>query len=91
MSLKALVDLLRPLQWLKNLLHFVERAEQSGGIVDDSFNSSDFLALIQEKIRQLDVASARRDIVRFIKDPLQIEIWSQEYFLQLAQMIKIES
>jgi hypothetical protein len=42
-------------------------------------------------ILQLDVASARRDIVRFIKDPVQIEIWSQEYFLQLAQMIKIES
>ena len=74
-----------------NLLHFVERAVQSGGIVDDSFNSSDFLALMQKKIRQLDVASARRDIVRFIKDPVQIEIWSQEYFLQLAQMIKIES
>lgn len=74
-----------------NLLHFVERAVQSGGIVDDSFNSSDFLALTQKKIRQLDVAAARRDIVRFIKDPVQIEIWSQEYFLQLAQMIKIES
>jgi predicted nucleotidyltransferase component of viral defense system len=74
-----------------NLLHFVERAVQSGGIVDDSFNSSDFLALMQKKIRQLDVASASRDIVRFIKDPVQIEIWSQEYFLQLAQMIKIES
>ena len=74
-----------------NLLHFVERAVQSGGIVDDSFNSSDFLALMQKKIRQLDVAFARRDIVRFIKDPVQIEIWSQEYFLQLAQMIKIES
>jgi len=74
-----------------NLSHFVERAVQSGGLVDDSFNESDFLDLVQEKIRQLDVVSARRDIVRFIKDPLQIEIWSQEYFLQLAQMMKIES
>jgi hypothetical protein len=49
MSLKALVVLLRPHQWLKNLLHFVERAVQSGGIVDDSFNSSNFLALMQKK------------------------------------------
>jgi len=74
-----------------NLSHFVERAVQSGGLVDDSLNESDFFELVQKKIRQLDVASARRDIVRFVKDPLQIEIWSQEYFLQLAQMIKVES
>lgn len=74
-----------------NLTHFTDRAVQSGNLVEDRFNKTDFIDLVQKRIRQLDVVSARQDVVRFIKDPLQVEIWSQEYFLQLAQMIKIQA
>ncbi len=73
-----------------NLTHFAARAVQSGNLIEDRFNKTDFIDLVQKRIRQLDVVSARQDVVRFIKDPLQVEIWSQEYFLQLAQMIKIK-
>ncbi|NOQ51887.1 MAG: nucleotidyl transferase AbiEii/AbiGii toxin family protein [Desulfuromonadaceae bacterium] len=71
-----------------NLTHFVERASQSGNLPNYSLQNTDFLELIQQKIQQLDVDSARRDVVRFIKDPQQLEIWSQEYFLQLTQMMR---
>jgi predicted nucleotidyltransferase component of viral defense system len=74
-----------------NLDHFVERALQSGNLENDSWHKGDFLNLVQKKIQQLDVDSARHDVVRFIKNPSQLEIWSQEYFLQLLQMVKFVS
>jgi len=46
--------------------------------------------LVQQKIHQLDVASARQDVVRFVKDPEPLEMWSQEYFLSLSQMMKFD-
>ena len=74
-----------------NLAHFFARACQSDSLENDSLDKTEFLDLVQQKIQQLDVASARRDVVRFIKNPEQLEIWSQEYFLNLAQMMKIAS
>ncbi len=74
-----------------NLDHFVERALQGASLENDSLDNADFLNLVQQKIQQLDVASARQDMVRFIKNPEQLEIWSQEYFLNLTQMIRFVS
>lgn len=74
-----------------NLEHFVKRALQSDNLENDNLHVTDFLDLVQQKIQQLDVASARRDMVRFIKNSEQLEIWSQEYFLNLLQLMKFLS
>lgn len=74
-----------------NLSHFSERALQSGNLENDCVHDTDFFALVQKKIQQLDVDSARQDVVRFVKNPDHLEIWSQEYFLNLLQMMKIAS
>ena len=71
-----------------NLDHFVERALQSDNLENDSLSKADFLELVQKKIQQLDVNLARHDVMRFMKNPRQLEIWSQEYFLNLLQMMK---
>ena len=74
-----------------NLVHFVERALQSGDLENEGLNAAGFLDLVRGKVKQLDVDSARRDVVRFIKNPAQIEIWSQEYFLNIVQMMRFVS
>lgn len=74
-----------------NLVHFFERALQSGSLENHSLDKVGFLDLVQKKIQQLDVDSARQDVVRFIKNPMQLEIWSQEYFLNLSQMMRFVS
>ncbi|MCK5915614.1 MAG: nucleotidyl transferase AbiEii/AbiGii toxin family protein, partial [Deltaproteobacteria bacterium] len=62
-----------------NLDHFAGRALQSGNLENDSLHKADFLDLVQKKMQQLDVESAHQDVVRFIRDPSQLEIWSQEF------------
>lgn len=71
-----------------NLAHFRERARQSGGLESATLQSAEFVALLQARIRTLDVDSARQDVVRFVKDSAALNIWSQDYFLQLGSMIK---
>ncbi|MEX2129991.1 MAG: nucleotidyl transferase AbiEii/AbiGii toxin family protein [Pseudohongiellaceae bacterium] len=71
-----------------NLAHFIERARQSGDMDVSNLQSEDFIALLQSRIAALDVASAREDVLRFVKHPEQLDIWTRDYFLQLSRMIR---
>lgn len=71
-----------------NLAHFCERARQSGDLESATLQKEEFVALLQARIRTLDVGSARQDVVRFVKDSAALNIWSHDYFLQLGSMIK---
>lgn len=71
-----------------NLAHFCERARQSGDLASANLQPAEFVALLQARIRTLDVDSARQDVVRFVKDSAALNIWSHDYFLQLGSMVK---
>ena len=71
-----------------HLQHLAERARQSGHwSANQPFTASSLEALLAERMARLDVAKARADIERFITDLSALEIWSQEYFRQLARHI----
>lgn len=70
-----------------NLSHFCQRAKQSGDIVITDFSHAELLLLLREKIQELDINLARQDVVRFIKDPEQLNIWSKDYFSQLVDQM----
>lgn len=74
-----------------NLVHFCERARQSGDLASATLQPAEFVALLQARIRTLDVGSARQDVVRFVKDSAALNIWSQDYFLQLAAMMRMNN
>jgi predicted nucleotidyltransferase component of viral defense system len=71
-----------------NLQHFLERARQSGDIESVTLEPTEFMALLQGRIRRMDVGSAREDVARFIREPEQLKIWSRDYFLQLSAMVR---
>lgn len=71
-----------------NLAHFCERARQSGDLESATLQQAEFIAMLQGRIRTLDVDSARQDVVRFVKDSAALNIWSHDYFLQLGSMVK---
>ncbi|QIB52627.1 nucleotidyl transferase AbiEii/AbiGii toxin family protein [Pseudomonas sp. OIL-1] len=73
-----------------NLEHFTERARQSGDLDGAVLSEEAFLGMLEARIRSLDVDSARQDVARFIKTQAQLDIWSQDYFLQLARMIRFQ-
>lgn len=72
-----------------NLSHFANRAKQSDDIVDIDLNEDTFKKLLASKIKQLDIVSAKQDIVRFITDPDSLTLWSVDYFLQITEKLKV--
>ena len=49
-----------------------------------------FMTLLQNKIQSVSFNGIREDVVRFIPDEKQIEIWSPQYFSDLVQKIKFD-
>ena len=71
------------------LAHLYERAKESGDWTEDAFSRAALLELLEQRISSLDFEKVKEDIVRFIPDPEQLEIWSQTYFLQLVRKIHL--
>lgn len=73
-----------------NLVHFAERARQSGHWQGGDLSEEDLRLLLEQKIQTLDVENAKLDVLPFIKDESVLDIWSQEYFLQLVEKLKVQ-
>jgi hypothetical protein len=73
-----------------NLAIFVSGARQCGGLTEATLSEFDFMVLLRRKIESLDAQNAKKDIERFILDSRALEIWSQDYFLQLAKLVKFK-
>ncbi len=72
-----------------NLVHLKERSIESGHWEpDQSLDRKEFLELLNDKISVLDVKSAKNEIERFIEDPNEVAIWSNDYFKNLLEFIK---
>ncbi len=70
-----------------NFRHLQERMKQFDGVV---LSKADFLLLLKERLANTNIEQVKRDVLPFIKDPKELEIWSNDYFLQLAERIEIE-
>ena len=86
----ALWSELSRLRTLLNLRHFSERAFQSANRPEKNLSVAEFQELLKTRIVNLDVRQAKEDIHKFINNSEELNIWSQNYFLQLSQMLKIQ-
>lgn len=74
------------------LTHLEERMRQAGHLPhDQELTEKNLRLMLENRINQLDVASAVADVQRFIKDTWKISHWSTEYFLQSANQLLITS
>ncbi|MEG1886376.1 MAG: nucleotidyl transferase AbiEii/AbiGii toxin family protein, partial [Alistipes sp.] len=67
--------------------HFQVRTRQFNGI---DISKEEFITDIKERLATTDIKMVKRDVEPFIKNPQVLNIWSNDYFLQLADMIKFE-
>jgi hypothetical protein len=49
----------------------------------------DLLTLLEEKFSLLDVELAKKDVLPFVKDPMAVELWSNDFFLSLLPRLKV--
>ena len=65
--------------------HLQERIIQFNGLV---VNQEEFMAMLKEKLASTNINQVKQDVMPFLKNPNELNIWSNDYFLQLTQMIK---
>lgn len=67
--------------------HLKERIKEFNGCEK---SEEDFLADLKQRLSSADINQVKSDVLPFIKNTKELEIWSNEYFLQLMDMIKID-
>lgn len=67
-----------------NFEHLQERILEMNGI---EMNKEQFLIALKDRLSSSDMNKVKEDVKPFIKNHESLEIWSVEYFLQLADMI----
>ena len=68
-----------------NFAHLQQRIKEFSGVTIDR---ETFITQLKEKLRSTDIGLVKRDVERYVFNPQELEIWSNDYFLQLADMIK---
>ena len=73
-----------------DLAHLEARMRQSGHYAgSDALDETTFRSALAERIENLDVASARSEVERFLTDPATVRVWSPEFFLAIAERIPL--
>ena len=65
--------------------HFQVRAQEFNG---EDLTREEFLARLRTKFADTDIRLVRADVMPFVQNPHDLDIWSNDYFLQLADRIK---
>jgi len=72
-------------------LHHLEiRMRQSGHYSEEEILTEGRLReILMERIASLDVEKAKADVVRFLPDKSQVEVWSRGFFTAVAERLKV--
>lgn len=62
--------------------------EKQGITIPEDIDKVYILKLLEMRIENLDVTAAKRDVEVFIADSRVLDIWSREFFMDIAQQIK---
>lgn len=71
--------------------HLRQRALQKGYEGAEEFTPEVFSQLLKEKIASTDISQVIKDVRPFIQNAGELNIWSTDYFLRLADMIQYKS
>lgn len=65
--------------------HFQIKAKEFNGM---DIDKDTFFSMLKERLSSTDINMVKRDVIPFIQNPAEMDIWSKDYFLQLAGRIK---
>lgn len=67
--------------------HFRQRTIDFNG---EDLTKDEFLRILIERLSTTDINLVKKDVLPFIKNPAELEIWSNDYFVQLVGMMKFQ-
>jgi predicted nucleotidyltransferase component of viral defense system len=65
--------------------HFRQRALDFNG---EALSKEDFIYTLKKRLATTDINMVKNDVIPFIKDQSELDIWSNDYFVKLADMIR---
>ncbi len=74
-----------------NLGHLEQRMRQSGDWVKAGpLTEGDFKEILSRHIASVNLAQAKEDVVRFLVSPEVVDVWSKDFFMDVAGRVVIE-
>ena len=67
--------------------HFAERVLQFN---NEEIRQEVFMAKLKDRLASADINQVKNDALPFVRNPNELDIWSNDYFVQLADMVKFE-
>ena len=70
-----------------NFTHLQERIREFSG---QEVSKEEFMQLLRERLATADINQVKQDVLPFVDRPSELDIWSNSYFLQIADRIRLE-
>ena len=67
--------------------HLCKRALQFN---QEELDKETFLQKLNERLATADINQVKADVLPFVRNPKELDIWSNDYFMELAKMIRFE-
>ena len=71
-----------------NFTHLQIRVKEFNGM---DMDEETFTSMLKDRLASTDINVVKRDVLPFVQNPKELDIWSNDYFLQLANRIKYSS
>ena len=71
-------------------LDFAHLAERVRQFNNEEIRQEVFMAKLKDRLASADINQVKNDVLSFVRNPKELDIWSNDYFVQLADMVKFE-
>lgn len=71
-------------------LDFTHLAERVRQFNHEEISKDAFIGQLKDKLSSANINQVKSDVLPFVRNPKELNIWSNDYFVQLADMIKFE-
>ena len=62
------------------------RAEYGNGLME--IDRESFIIKLKERLATADISQVKSDVLPFIRDQKELDLWSNDFFLQVADLIR---
>ena len=71
-------------------LDFAHLAERVRQFNNEEIGQEAFMAQLKDRLASTNINQVKNDVLPFVRNPKELDIWSNDYFVQLADMVKFE-
>ena len=71
-------------------LDFAHLAERIRQFNNEEIGQKEFVVQLKDRLASANINQVKSDVLPFVRTPKELDIWSNDYFVQLADMMKFE-